>query len=118
MNLNDITLGDLEKLRPFFSTPAKTVSAEDCACEIKTQIVILNRGWVVVGRVRKDRSEIIISSASVIRLWGTTKGLGEIASSGPTSSTKLDPCPDITAHELAVVGRMDCDPTKWATHVK
>src|SRR5665213_3172947 len=54
------------------------------------KIVVLQRGWVMVGRFERDGSECKLHGASVIRNWGTTKGLGEIASSGPTSSTKID----------------------------
>lgn len=77
------------------------------------QIVILQRGWIVVGDVRKEANEFHIQNCSVIRAWGTTKGLGEIALNGPTSSTKLDPCGTMQVHELAVVGRMNVDASKW-----
>lgn len=76
------------------------------------QIVVLQRGWVVVGDVHDDGEEITITSASVIRVWGTTKGLGELAD-GPTSSTKLDAAGDVRALKLAVVLRMDVDAAKW-----
>ena len=55
------------------------------------KIVLLQRGWVMVGRFERKGSDCKLSNASVIRNWGTTKGLGEIAEDGPTSSTKLDP---------------------------
>ena len=79
----------------------------------KRQIVVLQRGWVLVGMVTQDGDYLTITDASVIRVWGTTKGLGEIASGGPTSKTKLDPCPLNTVHVLTVVTRMDCDPGNW-----
>lgn len=79
----------------------------------KKQIVVLQRGWVVVGDVEKTETEVKINNCSVIRIWGTSKGLGEIASNGPTSSTKLDPCPDLIVHPLSVVLYMNVTESKW-----
>jgi hypothetical protein len=73
------------------------------------QIVVLHRGWVVIGDVTQTGDEIAITNASVIRRWGTTKGLGEIAKTGPTKDTVLDPCGIVRAHVLAVVMRIDCE---------
>jgi hypothetical protein len=79
----------------------------------KKQIVILNRGWVVVGDYSEKGDDCTLTNASVIRVWGTTKGLGEIAEGGPTSTTKLDPTPNIHFHKLTVVARMDINEDKW-----
>ena len=73
------------------------------------QIVIAQRGWVFVGLVQKSGVNFVIKEASVIRNWGTTKGLGELAENGPIKDkTILDTCPDVTIHELSVVARIDC----------
>ena len=77
------------------------------------KIVVLQRGWVVVGEFSKDGHEIVVSNASVVRRWGTTKGLGEIAEGGPTSSTVLDKCGTVRAHEQTVVMIIDCNQDKW-----
>jgi len=79
----------------------------------KLQIVVLQRGWILVGKVTQEGDYLTITDASVVRLWGTTKGLGEIAMNGPTSKTILDPCPTNTVHVLTTVTRMDCNPEKW-----
>lgn len=79
----------------------------------KKQIVVLQRGWVVVGDVNKVGDELVIEDASVIRIWGTTKGLGELVN-GPTKSTVLDKAGTITVHQLAVVFALDVDVDKWA----
>ena len=76
-------------------------------------IVILQRGWVVVGRVTRSDNQLIITEASVVRRWGTTSGLGEIAMNGPTANTILDKCGTVRVHELAVVATMDCVEAKW-----
>ena len=79
--------------------------------EIK--IVILQRGWVFVGRFSKVGSACKLTDASNIRTWGTTKGLGELAENGVTESTKLDKVNDVSFHELSVVAMIDCNKKVW-----
>ena len=79
----------------------------------KKQIVVLQRGWVVVGDVVKVGDELVIENASVIRRWGTSKGLGELVS-GPTKETVLDKAGTVTVHQLAVVLKLDVDAEQWA----
>ena len=81
------------------------------------RIVILQRGWVMVGRFSKDGQDCKLETASVIRKWGTEKGLGEIIS-GPMPSTVLDPCGVSRFHELAIVATLDCEVGKWEKHLK
>ncbi len=79
----------------------------------KKQIVILNRGWVVVGNFSEKGDDCTLTNASVIRSWGTTKGLGELAENGPLTSTKLDSCPNVHFNKMTMVARMDVDESKW-----
>lgn len=79
----------------------------------KKRIVVLQRGWIVVGDVETSETEVNIKNCSVIRVWGTSKGLGEIAENGPTDKTKLDPCPPVTVHPLSVVLYMNVNEEKW-----
>jgi hypothetical protein len=82
------------------------------------KIVVLQRGWVMVGRLERSGSDCKLHSASVIRNWGTTKGLGEIASAGPTSSTKLDPTSGLVEFDyLTVVAAISCNSSAWAKYV-
>jgi flagellar basal body rod protein FlgF len=77
------------------------------------KILILQRGWVVVGRYTKDGQEHVLKDAAIVRRWGTSSGLGEIALGGPTSRTTLDKAGTVRAHELATVLVLDCDAQKW-----
>lgn len=82
------------------------------------KIMILQRGWVMVGRLEKNGSECKLHNASNIRIWGTTKGLGEIAMDGPTSSTKLDPCGGIVEFDyLTVIASISCNESKWKKYL-
>ena len=77
------------------------------------KIVILQRGWVMVGRYSQDGSKCRLDNAAVIRKWGTTKGLGEIADGGPTKNTVLDKIPPVEFHELTVIATIQCRAEKW-----
>lgn len=76
------------------------------------KICILQRGWVMVGNFLREGNDCTLTNASVIRVWGTTKGLGEIALNGPTSSTKLDPCGTARFDYLTTIAVLDCS-DKW-----
>lgn len=82
--------------------------------ENQIRIVVLQRGWVAVGRYSQSGDDCVLENASIVRYWGTTKGLGEIAEGGPTGTTKLDACPPLRFHQLTVLFTMDCNQAKWA----
>lgn len=78
------------------------------------KIAVLQRGNVVVGRFERSENDCTLRDASVIRIWGTTKGLGEIAAAGPTAKTILDQCGTVHFDYLTAVMLIDCDEAKWA----
>lgn len=77
------------------------------------RIVIAQRGWVFVGRYDEDGDNVTLTDAKVLRVWGTTKGLGEIALSGPTAKTISDPAGTVRLHRLGVVATLDTTVTAW-----
>lgn len=85
----------------------------------KIQIVVLQRGWVYVGRFSQKGEQCHLTNAFNIRRWGTEFGLGEIAEKGPipegvgNGPTNLDKNSDLHFHEMTVVVRMDVDESKW-----
>ena len=79
----------------------------------KIQIVVLQRGWVAIGRFSQTKEQCHLTNAYIIRTWGTSKGLGELANEGQKTNTKLDKCADIHFHELTIVLRMDVEESKW-----
>lgn len=80
-----------------------------------TKIVILQRGWIMIGRLERNGSDCKLHNASVIRNWGTSKGLGELAQGGPTSKTLLDKCHGVVEFDyLTVVASLSVEESKWA----
>lgn len=91
-------------------------SVAECEPRGELKIVILQRGWVMVGYMARQGSECNLTKASVIRAWGTTKGLGEIAKGGPTSATKLDKCYGVVEFDyLTVVAMVSCEEKAWVS---
>ena len=82
------------------------------------KIVILQRGWIMVGKFERNGSDCKLHNASVIRSWGTTNGLGEIAKNGPTPNTKLDRCNGVVEFDyLTVVAAIACEEKSWQSRV-
>lgn len=76
-------------------------------------IVILHRGWVVMGDFREDNGWGVLENASVVRRWGTSKGLGELAEKGPQEQTILDPTPPQRFPLSAVINTIECNAEAW-----
>ena len=86
-------------------------NVDDDKCDMR--IVILQRGWVMVGEYAKVSESLhTLTNASVIRVWGTTKGLGELIN-GPTQNTKLDSCGFVEFHPLTVIATIKMQAKKW-----
>lgn len=78
------------------------------------KIVILQRGWIMVGRFERKGSDCKLSNASVVRKWGTINGLGELADRGPLSDTVLDKCYGIVEFDyLTVVATISVNQKSW-----
>lgn len=111
---------DLEALKNAMTLIGETVelprdvSVDATAQGSKVKIVVLQRGWVCVGLYSQTATEGTLENAATIRVWGTTKGLGELASDGPTSSTKLDKAGTVRFERLTTVLVIDVkDDAKW-----
>lgn len=77
------------------------------------KIVILQRGWVMIGKFERSGNDCKLHNASVIRVWGTTKGLGQLALEGPQTGTKLDKCGLVEFDYLTTISVISCNPNKW-----
>ena len=66
------------------------------------------------GISRSDTMEGVLKNAKTIRVWGTLKGLGEIALNGPIKDkTILDECGTLRFNAGCEVAIVDCDGAKW-----
>ena len=77
-----------------------------------TAIVVLDRGFVYVGKVTVEDDWCRIEQAKNIRVWGTTNGLGELVN-GPTGKTVLDAVGSLRAPMRAVISIIDVNEEKW-----
>jgi len=116
MNINELTLGQIKEVASIATNlctgSGSSAAASPSCADNDVRIVILQRGWVVVGYYRRVNGRVLVSKASVIRNWGTTKGIGELID-GPTAATKLEPCGEVDSHELAEIASIKCDASKW-----
>lgn len=77
-------------------------------------IVIADRGLVWVGRVVTNAQWCYVDKAHTIRRWGTTKGLGELASCGPLANTALDPVDSVRVSMRALIALLPCAEERWS----
>ena len=79
----------------------------------KLQIAVLDRGFIYVGRCVLADGMLTVTDAHCIRRWGTTSGLGQLALTGPTDSTKLDAAGTVRAPQSALMHLLDCAEPAW-----
>lgn len=80
----------------------------------RLEIVVLQRGWVVCGRPHPDNGAVMMPSGFIVRRWGTSNGLGQLAADGPQARTVLDPFSHpLRWHPIAEVCRFECSEEKW-----
>jgi hypothetical protein len=91
------------------------LKGEECTNDAseRIKIVILNRGWVAVGKFTREGDMCKLTDSHVIRRWGTTEGIGELAQKGKLENTKLDYLGTIDFHILTTVAILDCNQDKW-----
>lgn len=79
------------------------------------RILVLQRGWVYVGRYQCDDRTVRLTDARCIRFWGTTGGLAELATSGPTEKTKLESPVTVEAPLTSVINTIQCNASAWGS---
>ena len=102
MNIDNLTIGEAKQLAAMFGGQQQVETVK--AIEKGRYIVLGNRGNTVVGDLTIIGSTGYLKNASVIRRWGTTDGLGELALKGKTENTKLDKCGDFEFEMLTTCG--------------
>ncbi len=109
MNIDNLTIGEAKALAAMFAGAGKPQKTDHGLC-----IVVADRGHVWVGHVVTDDQWCAIKSARIVRVWGTSKGLNELAKCGPLSGTKLDADSDVLVNMRAVIALIPCEASKWS----
>ena len=73
-------------------------------------LVVLTGGFVYAGKPRINEGYRYLSDAKCVRRWGTSRGLGQLASEGIQPDTVLDTCPDLLVPLHAMIHLMSCKP--------
>ncbi len=81
MDLNEMKLGDVMTL-------ILKGSGSTTEIDMGKQIIVLHRGWVVAGHVKRIGDMVHVKDARCIRRWG--RPLSELATIGKDSDTKID----------------------------
>ena len=76
-------------------------------------ICVLSNGFVYVGDFTLHVTWFTITNARNVRTWGTTRGLGQLAISGPTKDTKLDPVGSVKAPIASLQHLIETEQSCW-----
>lgn len=78
--------------------------------EQKYYIFVVDSGWVFSGMIEDETNDVLkVTDAKVVAVWGTTRGLGELAKNGPTANTKLHPCVFVEIEKHKLIFRIPCE---------
>lgn len=73
-------------------------------------IWVLNNHWCILGvNSAEDDATVTVTDAAVIRRWGTTDGIGQLASEGIRKETILDKQPETTIYKNEITFSLKCD---------
>lgn len=110
MKLDELTIGEAREIANLFGKQ----NGKKCIKDGGIKIVVLQRGWVAVGRYSQDGYDCKLEDAAIIRNWGTSKGLPELIRGPIEGKTVLDKASQpIRFHELTVVLTLDCEEAGW-----
>jgi len=104
--INEVEINGIKYVRKDFITEQKQHEGD-------VKIVVLQRGWIYIGRFERIGNDCKLHNAYNIRSWGTTKGLPELVN-GATSSTKLDKCEGIVEFDwLTIIHTITVNSKSW-----
>ena len=111
MKLDDLTIGDAKRLAAMFG--GQSASADQ---DYGWQVVVLDRGFVYVGEVRREGDMYVMPAGRNIRYWGTDKGLHQLVTSGPTKDSKIDAPALVRIPARALISLHATDGALWKNY--
>lgn len=121
MNLDNLTIKEAKDIAAMFESMAEK-QINRLAEDGEIRIAVLQRGHVVVGKYSQHGEIGRLDNAHVVRKWGTSEGLGELAQKGPmpesapNGPTRLDKCPAVKFHTREVIFLMEVNADAWGKH--
>jgi len=110
MNIDELTIGQAKELAALLTAPQPQAKR---TIDHGLKIVVLDKGFVYIGITVTDGEWVHISNAHNIRRWGTSKGLGQLALSGPTPNTELDAVGTVKAPFHSLQHLITVEVTAW-----
>lgn len=107
MNLNDLTIGDLQKISQLF-TPSNSQKRDEGFC-----VVVLDRGFIMIGHLVIDGDWATIKNARGLRKWSSGKGLEWHIENGKYETTIDGNGTDRVCHISKLQNWAKTDESKW-----
>jgi hypothetical protein len=108
MNLDDLTIGDAKKLAGIFGNANTREDAN-----YGYNVVVLDRGFVYVGKCARVGDCLLMDQGRNIRYWGTDKGLHQLVVNGPTKDSQIDAPAHIRIPWRAVISIHATNESLW-----
>jgi hypothetical protein len=87
------------------------------ACECgPIKIVVIERGFIYVGRVECDGNDVTIRGARSLIRWGSSQHLGELAG-GPLEETKLGASCTVLVKQQQIIHMIEVNNNAWNKHI-
>ena len=104
--INEVEINGIKYVRKDSITEQKQYEGD-------VKIVVLQRGWIYIGRFERIGNDCKLYNAYNIRSWGTTKGLPELVN-GATKDSILDKCDGIVEFDwLTTVHTITVNSKSW-----
>jgi len=108
------TIKELE-VNGIIYVPKDSINPVEHTGDIK--IVILQRGWIYIGRFEKEGDHCKLHNSYNIRRWGTSNGLPELVN-GKLDNTVLDKCEGVIEFDwLTVIHTITVNQEEWKSLV-
>lgn len=109
MNIEDLTIGQARAIAAMFGTASPATTTDHGAC-----LIVADRGHVWYSpAVTTDGEFATAKDARIVRRWGTSEGVNELANKGPLSETRLDAPATVKVAARAIIAIIPTEASKW-----